>query len=308
MAQQRQATILVVDDDPSNRELLEAVLVPAGYAVRLASGGLPALQALRMERPDAVLLDIKMAGMSGLDVLATIRQDPATTDLPVILVSASSHLDSTESRHALAADDLLRKPIVSSEVLGRVASLLTLRQRQRDLAASLAELQRLEMERYAHRRDVLGRFGVLPALPAPHAASTALVVMADPASRAYAQALLIESGYRVRPAATEAEALAAADGADLAIAALGAPVSATWLRDLLTSRPNLPIVALTTEPDSALTRVAVSLDVECILAGLPPAILLSAIRRAAHHAASRAAEVFLSERIRALEARRPGAS
>jgi len=63
-----------------------------------------------------------------------------------------------------------------------------------------------------------------------------------------------------------------------------------------------------TEPGSALLRVALPLDVECILTGLPPAALLAAIRRAAHHAASRGAEVFLSARIRQLEARRPDAS
>ena len=280
------------------------MLLPAGYADRMASGGLSALQAIRAERPDAVLLDIKMAGMSGLEVLAAIRRDPATADLPVILVSASSHLDSEESRHALAADDLLRKPIVPAEVRARLASLLDLRQRQRDLAESLAALRQLEMERYAHRRDVLGRFGVLPALPAPHAASMVLVVMVDPANCAYAEALLIESGYRVTAVGTEADALANAEGADLAVVALGNPVSAPWLRALLTARPNLPIVALTMEPDSALVRVALSLGVECLLAGLPPATLLSALRRAAHHAASRAAEVFLSERIRAIEGRR----
>jgi len=63
-----------------------------------------------------------------------------------------------------------------------------------------------------------------------------------------------------------------------------------------------------TEPGSALLRVALSLDVECIQFGLPPAALLAAIRRAAHHAASRGAEASLSARIRKLEARRPDAS
>ena len=63
-----------------------------------------------------------------------------------------------------------------------------------------------------------------------------------------------------------------------------------------------------TEPDSTLLRVALSLDVECILTGFPPAALLAAIRLAAHHAASRGAEVFLSARIRELETRRPDAS
>jgi CheY-like chemotaxis protein len=297
------ATILVVDDDPGNRDLLEAVLTPAGYAVTTASGGLPALQLVRHAPPDLLLLDLMMPGMNGLEVLATVRAEPAIADLPTILITATSHLDAEESRQALIADDVLQKPIVPAEVLDRVGSLLQLCRTHRELARSLAQHEALDRARYAHRRQVLGRFGVLPEAPAPHAASTVLLAIGDEASRLYYEALLVEAGYRVRPVTTEAEALAAAPAADLAVIALDAPGGPAWLSRLVEAHRGLPTVALAAQPDSALLRLSLAMDVECVLAGLPPAVLLAAVRRAGRQAAARGAEVFLSARIRELERR-----
>ena len=78
-------SIPIVDDDPSNRDLLEAVLAPAGYTVRMASGGPLALEAVRRERPDLVLLDLMMPGMNGLEVLAALLRMALSLDVERVL-------------------------------------------------------------------------------------------------------------------------------------------------------------------------------------------------------------------------------
>jgi signal transduction histidine kinase/DNA-binding response OmpR family regulator len=80
-------SILVVDDDPSIRQLLRQDLEAEGYAVREARDGAEALAAMRAAQPDLVLLDIMMPGLDGFDVAAVIRNDPAMFDLPIFVVS-----------------------------------------------------------------------------------------------------------------------------------------------------------------------------------------------------------------------------
>jgi signal transduction histidine kinase/CheY-like chemotaxis protein len=91
--------ILVVDDDPDVRRLLENELVSAGYRVRTAAGGAEALEAIHRERPAAMLLDLAMPPPDGFEVLYRIRQDAALRDLPVIVITARE-LSSSE-REAL---------------------------------------------------------------------------------------------------------------------------------------------------------------------------------------------------------------
>jgi CheY-like chemotaxis protein len=82
------AKILVVDDTPQNVKLLADVLQAKGYAVLTAADGPGALRKLSQEAPDLVLLDVMMPGMTGYEVCAKIRADPATALLPVVLVTA----------------------------------------------------------------------------------------------------------------------------------------------------------------------------------------------------------------------------
>ncbi|MDQ3581005.1 MAG: response regulator, partial [Pseudomonadota bacterium] len=79
------ARILVVDDTPANVKLLADLLALQGYAVSTASNGEEALARVAAESPDLVLLDIMMPGISGYEVCRTIRDDPATALLPVVL-------------------------------------------------------------------------------------------------------------------------------------------------------------------------------------------------------------------------------
>ena len=162
------AHILVVDDTPRNAKLLADLLAAQGFQVATAASGAEALERLRKERVDLVLLDVVMPGMSGYDVCREIRRTEDVGYLPVILVTA---LDPEEERLRgleAGADDFLTKPVNLGEVLGRVRSLLRIRalhETVRDQAAQLAIWNRdlesrvreqvTELERLSHLKRFL---------------------------------------------------------------------------------------------------------------------------------------------------------
>ena len=116
------ATVLAVDDQPTNLRLLDAVLTPRGHRVLTAQSGAEALALLETEDVDIVLLDIVMPEMDGHEVCRRIRSTPATEFLPVVMITASG----SEQRLAAlesGADDFITKPFDKSELLARVASL-----------------------------------------------------------------------------------------------------------------------------------------------------------------------------------------
>lgn len=125
------ATILIVDDDPRNRELLEAILEPVGYHLAMAENGRDALaQTLELE-PDLILLDVMMPDISGYEVCETIREDPALAEIPIIMITA---LDDRESRLKgieAGADDFLSKPVDCLELKARAATITRLNRYRR---------------------------------------------------------------------------------------------------------------------------------------------------------------------------------
>jgi class 3 adenylate cyclase/CheY-like chemotaxis protein len=140
------ARILVVDDTPSNVKLLADILSAKGYAVVTAVNGAEALARTERDRPDLVLLDVMMPGMSGYDVCRKLRDNPATAMLPVIMVTALDPGQERVKGIEAGADDFLTKPIHQPEILARVRSLLRIKalhdqltDLNRDLEARVAE-------------------------------------------------------------------------------------------------------------------------------------------------------------------------
>jgi adenylate cyclase len=135
------ARVLVVDDQPVNIRLLEAILAPRGYDVFAASSGEEALAAVDQVNLDVdlVLLDIVMPGMDGYQVCRQIRERQATAYLPVVMVTASGEEEKIKALEA-GADDFLTKPINQSELLARVASLARIKRYQDTIKRQADEL------------------------------------------------------------------------------------------------------------------------------------------------------------------------
>ncbi len=133
------STVLVVDDQPQNIRLLEAILTPRGYVVRAAASGSEALEAVAGSDIDLVLLDIVMPGMDGYEVCRRIREQADTAYLPVVMVTASGDEQKVKALEA-GADDFLSKPINRSELLARVASLARIKRYQDTIKRQAGEL------------------------------------------------------------------------------------------------------------------------------------------------------------------------
>lgn len=133
--------VLVVDDNEQNLELLEAYLEDLNCTIRLARDGIEALASVRDQRPDIILLDIMMPRMSGFQACATLKKDPATREIPVIMVTALNEVSDVERAVDCGADDFLIKPVNKLELITRVKSLLKLGRLQRQLQKTLAELR-----------------------------------------------------------------------------------------------------------------------------------------------------------------------
>ena len=170
------ATVLVVDDQPPNLRLLDAVLSPRGYRVITAESGEAALAVLKDSAIDLVLLDVVMPGLDGHEVCRRIRADEATAFLPVVMITASGDQGKLNALVS-GADDFVTKPFDQAELLARVASLAkikryqdTIRRQTEELAAWNRELE----QRVAVQVEELQRASRLRRFLAPQVAELIL--------------------------------------------------------------------------------------------------------------------------------------
>jgi len=117
-------TILIVDDEREIRELLRYNLERAGYNVIVSSAGEDALARIFATRPDLVLLDLLLPGLNGLEVLREVRAEPATRDLPIVLLTARGAEMDKLLGFERGADDYITKPFSPREVIARVEAVL----------------------------------------------------------------------------------------------------------------------------------------------------------------------------------------
>ncbi len=133
--------VLIVDDNEQNLELLHAYLDELGGDVRVAHDGIEAIESVAANAPDIILLDIMMPRMSGFQVCETLKKDPATRDIPIIMVTALNEVGDVERAVDSGADDFLTKPVNKLELLTRVRSLLRVRQLKRQLEDAVSDVR-----------------------------------------------------------------------------------------------------------------------------------------------------------------------
>jgi len=133
--------ILVVDDDRAVRESLRRSLTFNGYQVELASDGPAALEAVNAQRPDALVLDVMMPRLDGLEVCRRLRSEG--DDLPILVLTARDAVSDRVSGLDAGADDYLPKPFALEELLARLRALLR-RRTPDEVAASVSRSKPLE--------------------------------------------------------------------------------------------------------------------------------------------------------------------
>lgn len=116
--------LLVVEDDPDIAELLRHYLERAGHEVVVLTQGTEALPHVRAEQPDLVILDRMLPGLDGLEICRLLRAQPATVDLPVMMLTARAEESDRIVGLELGADDYITKPFSAKEVVARVHALL----------------------------------------------------------------------------------------------------------------------------------------------------------------------------------------
>jgi PleD family two-component response regulator len=124
--------ILYADDHEDMRLMVRAVLASAGHEVELVPDGRAALASVHEREPDLLLLDVMMPGVSGLDACRTVKGNPFTARIPVLMLTGEGHIESKVEGFEAGADDYLAKPFDPRELRARVTALLRLVRREAD--------------------------------------------------------------------------------------------------------------------------------------------------------------------------------
>ncbi|MHC5075739.1 MAG: response regulator [Planctomycetota bacterium] len=138
--------VLVVDDNEQNLELIQAYLEDLDCETLAAYDGQQALDMIAQNPPDLVLLDIMMPKMSGFEVCKRVKNDPKTTDIPIIMVTALHEFGDIERAIDAGTDDFLSKPVNKLELTTRVKTMLKLKHLSDSLERTLAYLSEIEQQ------------------------------------------------------------------------------------------------------------------------------------------------------------------
>lgn len=120
------ARVMVVDDSPTDKAWMKQALSSAGHAVLEAGSGQDALDLVRSQRPDCVVMDLVMPGINGFEATRTLNRDPATAKIPVIVVSSKSQDSDRQWALRQGARAYLVKPVKAADLLSQIHVLLGL--------------------------------------------------------------------------------------------------------------------------------------------------------------------------------------
>jgi serine phosphatase RsbU (regulator of sigma subunit) len=148
LAEDSAGKVLIVDDEPINLQVLHNVLTLAGFRISQAHNGRQCLKILDEEgKPDLILLDVMMPGMTGFEVTRRIRQQHSANDLPILLVTAKNQVQDLEKGLESGANDYLTKPFSRSELLARMGTHLSLSRAHSAVAENRRKTEELEQAR-----------------------------------------------------------------------------------------------------------------------------------------------------------------
>jgi signal transduction histidine kinase len=140
------SSVLIVDDNPRNLQLISSLLKNQGYKLYITNSGENALKFLETNQPDLILLDIMMPEMSGFEVCRNIKQNEAYQNIPIIFITAKNDIEDIVQGFELGAVDYITKPFNSKEVLARVSTQIKLKMAQNLLIEKNLELATINKE------------------------------------------------------------------------------------------------------------------------------------------------------------------
>jgi two-component system alkaline phosphatase synthesis response regulator PhoP len=144
-----QSTVLIVDDNAQNVELLQAFLESLPVKIVTAIDGVDALEKVAAHNPDLILLDVMMPRMSGFQVCRKLKNDVKTKDIQILMVTALNELGDIEQASECGTDDFVSKPVNKFELVTRVKSLLRVRHLKSELERALTYLHEIEQDEEA---------------------------------------------------------------------------------------------------------------------------------------------------------------
>jgi len=137
----RDNTVLIIDDEPANIQLVSEYLVAQGIEIMMAKNGPDGINRAKKGQPDLIVLDIRMPGIDGYEVCHQLKTDESTKDIPVIFMTGLTELDDKLKAFAVGGVDYVSKPFQQSELLARVCVHLQIGNLQKELADRNARLE-----------------------------------------------------------------------------------------------------------------------------------------------------------------------